>query len=288
LKKRLFTHTFAAALLAGSLAAASPDLERARALYQHTDYAAALGVLSPMAQKDAEVRQMMGLCYYMQADYKKASEQFEKAVALNPGNSDYHMWLARAQGRRAESASFVMAPVLAVKAREQFERAVELNPRNLEAMSDLFEYYVEAPGFLGGGLDKAAALAARIGALNPAEGHAAQARLAEKQKQYQAAEAQLREAAALSPGQVGRLIDLAKFLAKTGRFEESERTLREAETVAPTAPRLLFERASIYIREGRNLEAARDLLRKYLQAPLTPDDPPRDEALRLLKTATAG
>jgi Flp pilus assembly protein TadD len=288
LKKRLFTPVFAAALLAGSLGAAPSDMERARALYQRADYAAALELLSSTAPKTAAVYQLMGLCYYQQADAKKASEQFERAVNLEPANPDYHLWFGRALGRRAETSSFITAPGLASKAREQFERAVELSPRNTEAMSDLFEFYVEAPGILGGGLDKAAALAEKMGQVNPAEYHWAQARLAEKRKQYQAAEEQLRQAAALAPRQVGRLVDLAKFLAKTGRFDESERTLRQAETVAPDAPRLMFERASIYIQAGRNIPAARDLLKKYLQAPLTPNDPSRDEALRLLKTASAG
>jgi hypothetical protein len=36
---------------------------------------------------------------------------------------------------------------------------VQLNPRNMDALSDLFEYYLEAPGFMGGGLDKAAGVA---------------------------------------------------------------------------------------------------------------------------------
>ena len=52
-----------------------------------------------------------------------------------------------------------MAPGHASKAHRYFEKAVELDPKNLEAMNDLFEYYLEAPGFLGGGFDKAQALA---------------------------------------------------------------------------------------------------------------------------------
>ena len=66
------------------------------------------------------------------------------------------------------------------KGHEFFERAVELDPRNGEAFNDLFDYYLQAPGILGGGYDKAAEVAKRIGQLNPAEGHFAQAQLAEK------------------------------------------------------------------------------------------------------------
>ena len=35
-----------------------------------------------------------------------------------------------------------------------FERAVALDPANREAVGDLFDYYLGAPGFLGGGANK--------------------------------------------------------------------------------------------------------------------------------------
>jgi hypothetical protein len=42
---------------------------------------------------------------------------------------------------------------------------------NLEALADLFEYYLEAPGMVGGGIDKAESAAARIRRLNEVQGH---------------------------------------------------------------------------------------------------------------------
>jgi cytochrome c-type biogenesis protein CcmH/NrfG len=86
---------------------------------------------------------------------------------------------------------------------------------------------------------------------------------------------------------VGRVVDLAKFLAKQGRWEESEATFRKARQLAPDSPQVLFEQASAYIRAGRNLEEARQLLKRYLTVPLTPDDPSRREAEQLLKQASA-
>jgi tetratricopeptide (TPR) repeat protein len=228
----------------------------------------------------------MGQCQYMQGDSKRASELFLKVVQLEPASSDNHMWLARAYGRRAETSSFFTAPGFATKARENFEKAVQLNPRNMEAMSDLFEYYLDAPGFLGGGLDRAAALAKKMGEINPAEYHWGQARLAEKRKEYQTAEQHLRSAADLAPRQIGRVIDLARFLAKAGRFQESEEAFQRAEKIDPNSPKLLFARAITYIHSGRNLEVARALLKRYLESSLTPDDPPRSQAEELLKAAS--
>jgi len=274
-------------LLALCAALPAAQLEQARALYQRTDYNAALKLLDAVPVQDGPVLLLTGQCYFMQGEFKKAADVFQKAVEARPNESAYYNWLGRALGRRAETSSFLTAPALASKARNAFERAVELAPTNIEAMSDLLEYYIDAPGIMGGGLDKAEALARRMAALNTAEGHWALAEVARKRKESGAAEEQLRRAVELAPQQVGRFIDLAKFLSRAGRFQESEETFRRADAVAPNAPKLLFARAQVYIESGRNIDAARDLLRRYLEAPLTPDDPPRSEALRLLKKAAS-
>jgi cytochrome c-type biogenesis protein CcmH/NrfG len=84
---------------------------------------------------------------------------------------------------------------------------------------------------------------------------------------------------------VGRALDLAKFLSGQGRIEESEQTFRAAEKIAPGNPRLLYARAETYIKSGRNIETARSLLKRYLAEPLSPDDPPRQDAEKLLRQA---
>jgi len=259
------------------------DLRQAETLYQHTDYEGALAVLKKVSSPDAQTFALMGRSSFMQGDFKKATEYLQKAVAMDPRNSDYMMWLGRTWGRRAETASPFIAPINAAHARDCFQKAVALDPRNKEALGDLFDYYLEAPGFLGGGMDKAAAVATQIEQLDPAEGHFAQAQLARKRQAYGEVEAQLRRAMELAPRQVGRVFDLAKFLARQGRVQESEAVLARADKIAPGNPRILYERASIYVETHRNLPEARELLKQYLQSNLTADDPPRQDAERLLK-----
>lgn len=260
------------------------ELERARQLYDRTQYQEVIRLLEPVAAQNPEAQELIGRAWFMLADYKKAAEWFEKAVAARPNESDYHHWLGKAYGRRAETSNPFLAPVLANKARQCFEKAVELNPKNLEAVNDLFSYYLEAPGFLGGGLDKAEKLAAtHIQPVDPVEYHYAMAQIAEKRKEFKTAEFHFRQAFQMAPKSVGRAIDLARFLANHGRTQESEAILAQAETIAPNHPRLLFERANTYIKAKKNLQVAKALLEQYLKSPLTPDDPPRAEAERLLK-----
>lgn len=267
------------------VSAAGLGVEEARNLYHLSEFDRSLKILYSLPQKDAEVWGLIGKSHYGQADFKKATEALEKAVAMNPGSSDLTLWLGRAYGRRAETSSVFTAPGYASKTRQYFEKATNLDPNNLEAQSDLLEYYLEAPGFLGGGLDKAAAVAAQIARINPSEGYWAQAKLAEKRKEYGTAEAHLRAAIAAAPQQVGRLLDLARLLTRQGRVQEADQSLAKAEKIAPNSPKVLFTKAELYVKSKRNLEEAKQLLRHYLSLTLTPDDPPKADAEKLLKQA---
>lgn len=261
------------------------DTQKAASLYARTEYQSALTLLQSVKTPDAAQLALMGECHMMLGDLKKATQDLQKATALEPRNSDYVLWLGRVWGRRAETASPLVAPGNAAKAREYFEAALALDPKNRDAMGDLFDYYLDAPGFLGGGLDKAEALAHRIEAMDPPEGHFLLAEVARKRKQPGDVERELRLAVKMAPTQVGHVIALARFLARESRLKESDALLAQAERVAPGSPRVIYGKASIFIESHRNLDEAKALLTRYLQAPLTPDDPPRSAAEKLLKTA---
>ena len=85
------------------LAASPAELEHARKLYRYTDYSGSLQVLAAIQPKDGPVYALTGQNLYMQGEYKKATESLEKALAAEPNNSDYALWLGRAYGRRAET-----------------------------------------------------------------------------------------------------------------------------------------------------------------------------------------
>jgi cytochrome c-type biogenesis protein CcmH/NrfG len=264
------------------------DLEQARKFYDLTEFEESLKVLHALPQRDAAVYELLGRNYFMTGDFKKATDALEKAVAAEPRNSDYVLWLGRAYGRRAETSNPFSSMGHASKARQYFERSVELNPRNIEALNDLLEYYMEAPGFLGGGMEKAKAVVARISQADPGEGYWAQSVLDEKHKELGTAEEHLRRALELNPQKVGRFIDLARLLAKQGRFQEADQNFARAEQIAPENPKLMYVRAEVYIKSGRNLELARNLLKRYLTARITPEDPPKSDAQKLLKQIEGG
>ncbi|MBI2815323.1 MAG: tetratricopeptide repeat protein [Acidobacteria bacterium] len=274
---------FSSLLLLCASTGGADDRALARDLYQKTQYKEVLRLLETGKENDPSTYELIGKAHYHLRDYKKATQAFEKAVAADPVNSNYHDWLGKAYGRRAETSSFVTAWAYAGKCRRYFERAIELNPANIEAIDDLFEYQINAPSIVGGGLEKAAQTAELVRDLNPAKYHELQARLADKQKDFPREESHLRKALELAPRQLGRILDLAEFLARRKRFPESEAMFNRAKEVAPDNAELKFERAKTLIESGRNRDEASKLLQEYLNTALTPDDPPRAEAEELLR-----
>jgi cytochrome c-type biogenesis protein CcmH/NrfG len=84
---------------------------------------------------------------------------------------------------------------------------------------------------------------------------------------------------------VGRLIDLAKLFTRQGKVKEADQSIAKAESIAPNSPQVIFAKAEIYVKSKRNLDVARQLLKQYMSLTLTPDDPSKADAEKLLKAA---
>ena len=108
---------------------------------------------------------------------KKPSRSRPTTVSIISG------WDASTARRRIAPA-FLKAAGLAKKVRTEFERAVEFAPNNWEARTDLAEFYLEAPGIVGGGKDKARAQADLLAAAESSHGALGEgAHRQEKQRQ---------------------------------------------------------------------------------------------------------
>ena len=232
--------------------------------------AAAAAVADPLAG---------GKTAYAKGEYGRAIEEFQKAVQENQGDANAHLWLARALGRKAENVNRLHAAFLVGHIRREFERAVELDPQNLEARADLLEFYLEAPGAFGGGMDKARAEAEALRKLSAAEGHWAAARIAEKRKDYGRAEQELLAAAAAEPQRTGFYRDLGHFYHRRGRWAEMENAFRKAGD-----PKADFYLAAAYLDQGRNLEEAERLVKAFLAGPepARGEEPTRAQGHQLL------
>ena len=219
---------------------------------------------------DAASYNMLCRAYYAVEDWDRSISACEKAVALSPDNSDYRLWLGRAYGEKADRVNLFSAASLAKKLRTQFEAAVKLNPNNVEARSDLAEFYIDAPAIIGGGLDKARGQANALMNIAPAKSHYVNGRIAEKNKDQGTAEREYRAAIDASHGQATDWVNLALFYRHVGQFERMENALNEA-VKAPGSNDVMVESAEVLARSGRNLPGAVNLVRRYLHSG-TPSD----------------
>jgi tetratricopeptide (TPR) repeat protein len=237
------------------------------------------------APKDAESYNLLCRAYFALADWDKGISACEKAVSFDPDNAQYHLWLGRVYGEKADHAGFLTAAGLAKKVRNEFETAVRLNPDSAEARTDLAEFYLEAPGIVGGGRDKAEAQAQKIATMDPVRAGWVKARLAEKNKDLDSAENQYRAAIAASHGAALAWLNLAYFYRHTGHLDSMEDAIQHAAAAPMDQPEVLMESANMLLRAKRDLPLATQLLRRYLSPSLTVEAAPAFKAHYLLGTA---
>jgi tetratricopeptide (TPR) repeat protein len=217
---------------------------------------------------DAESHNLLCRASFILEEWDRGIPDCERARNLDPEKSLYELWLGRIYGEKASRTGFLSAAGMAKKVRVAFERAVELDPQSWEARTDLAEFYLEAPGIVGGGKEKARQQADAIMPLNPAMSHWIAARIAEKNKDSATAELEYRAAIAVSHSAVREWVDLAIFLRHAGRIDEMEQALRHLESGPVDRPESLMDGASLLLRTGRDPSLAVSLLRRYLSSPV--------------------
>src|SRR5882724_1417501 len=234
---------------------------------------------------DGESYNLLCRAYFSMGDWDRGISACEKAVALDPNNSRYHMWLGRIYGEKADQVIFFKAAALAGKVRDEFETAVRLDPKNVDARSDLGEFYLEAPGIVGGGRDKAEVQAKALAALAPAKAHYLNGRLAEKKKELETAEREYRAAIEASRGSALTWFNLALFYRHQQRWDDMEGAINHAVSAQLDRPEILMESGEVLLRSGRNFPAAVQFLRRYLALNSKVEEAPAFKAHYLLGTA---
>jgi tetratricopeptide (TPR) repeat protein len=213
---------------------------------------------------DAESFNLLCRAYYALEDWDRAESACKKAVSLDPNTSRYHRWLGRVYGEKANRANFLSAAGLAGKVRDEFQRAVDLDQADTNARIDLAEYFLEAPGIVGGGQDKARTQAKTIGTLDPAMEHWVYARIAEKNRDAATAEREYHQVISLSKGDAEAWLNMALFLRRQKRYDDMEQAIVKASQAAMLKPEVLVDAAQTLFHAGRAFPFAIELLQRYL------------------------
>ena len=259
---------------------AKSGLMEANAALQAGEADKALVLLYSLPQPQAASAQAHNLrcrVFFALEQWDSAASECEQAVNLDGQTSDYHMWLGRALGEKADRASFVTAYGLAKRTRAEFELAVQLNPRNAEALADLGEFYTSAPGVVGGGISKAQAVAAQLDKIDPPRAHELRGRIAAENKDCDGAEREFKQAIAVSPHPAFQWTTLASFYRKRERWNDMESALNctmEAVERDRHAGVALYNGASLLIKTRRNPALAAKMLEAYLASPAKTEEAP--------------
>jgi tetratricopeptide (TPR) repeat protein len=215
---------------------------------------------------DALAHNLLCRAYFSLGDWDRGVSDCEKAVTLAPDNSQFHLWLGRIYGEKADKASFLTAAGLARRVAREFEAAVHLNPRSIDARTDLAEFYLEAPGIVGGGRDKAEQQASQLQGLDPAKAHWVNARIAEKKKEFPQAESEYRAAIDASHSSASSWLNLGLFYKHRERWNDMEQALSRVRTAPMDRPDALVDAAEILLHTQHNIPEAVQLLRAYLNS----------------------
>jgi tetratricopeptide (TPR) repeat protein len=253
---------------------ASGEAQRA---FSGGEYARAAGLLKAAIEKDprdAALRHWLGRCQYELRQYDEAARSAEGAVAIDPGRSEYHLWLGRALGGRAERAGWLSAFGLARRVGTEFEQAVRLDPHNVRAQRDLIEFYGRAPGIVGGGQAKAWRQAEALAGIDPLEARLARAELWRDQAKLDRAEAEYRLVLEGHPARPGPCLEAADFYEQRRDGARMSEAVEAAAAADRADPQLAYyEGVAAFLLGGRDADAER-LLAMYLDTvPLRSDHP---------------
>jgi tetratricopeptide (TPR) repeat protein len=191
--------------------------------------------------------------------------QMERAVALDPGNWEYHMWLGHAYVRQIGTVNFMRKAFVGRRMGSEYNRAVELAPENVDAAEARLEFFLEAPGMVGGGLDKAQAEARRIAGLNPYRGGFAQARISEHEKQYPKTDSAYRALILAYPDSSAPVASLATMYQTTGRYADAFAIVDARLTRCPDDTSSIYQLGRIASVSGQELDRGEAALRRYLE-----------------------
>lgn len=270
---------------------AAGELNAARELFAARNYPEAQSAYQRLAQVDPEnfeVQFQLGELALRRNDPATAVVHLEQAARIDPRSARAQKRLGDALGTVAVSAPLLSKFGHAKKTVAAYERAVALDPSYISGREALFEYYRQAPGFVGGGLDKAAEQAAQIKALDATRGRIAFATLYVGEKKYAEALAQFDEVLATNPDDYMSLYQVGRLAALTGQhMDRGLAALRRCLGLNPPPAPETPSHAMVQWRLGTLLEKTGDTAgaRAAYSAALVvePDHASAAEALRRLQ-----
>ena len=215
----------------------------------------------------------MGRVYAAMDKSGDAAAWFEKAIKANDKVSAHHLWLGNSLGDQAQHANKLKLPFLARRVKSEFEKAVELDPTSIEGRHGLIQFYSQAPGVMGGSLDKAKEQAREIEKVNPMHGHFEMAQLLEfKDKDLVGAEREYTAAVNALPDSTFGYNQIGAFYRRQKKYAEGVAVYERLLKARPDAITARLNIAYNLALSGQNLDRGEREVQQWLATP--PKDAP--------------
>jgi tetratricopeptide (TPR) repeat protein len=188
-------------------------------------------------KKDPEAHYYLSVSLSRQGKFDDAQDAIEEAIDLNENVSKYHLMRGNILGQKAMNANVISQGFLAPKIKNAFLRASELDPSNVATRIALFNYYVVAPGIMGGSGEKAMEQANVIVQLNPYRGYLLLANYYVRMKNDTAeAEKQIKKAIAFKPDTGDGYKQLGYIYLNQKRFADAYHQMKKYIDLEPKNP----------------------------------------------------
>lgn len=201
-------------------------------------------------------------------------EAHEKALEwqeAKPENAEAAFWVGGTAGQLAMSSGMFSAMGYAKTSRKALESAVALDPENLRAQYMLMQFYVMAPGMMGGDKDEARKIAERIGQESPVEGLRAKGQLLASDKDMDGWLRENRAALSLEPAHPDALGGAVGYLLSKSDFAAAKALLDAAKAADATHPVVRYQFVKWAAMSGQELEPALAEVDSLIALPVYPD-----------------
>ena len=206
-------------------------IEQAKTFFEQKKYDRVKTVLAAVDKEDpgfADAQYYLGRAAYEEKEYSDAADLFKEAIDANDKVADYYHWLGNAYRNRALTSNPLVGAMLAPKIRKAWEAAASLDVKNIDVRVSLIGYYTQAPGIMGGSIDKAKSMADQLVTLNPAIGYREMGEIAMVEKDYEKALVLFGDALKENPDDYSSIYQFGKASALTGiNMDRGEECLRK-------------------------------------------------------------
>ncbi len=244
--------------------AGQSKIDQAKKLFEDRKYEESKKLLSPIDDDDrdyAAAQYYLGRIAYAKKEYDDAAEYFEEATEANDKVADYFNWLGNTYGTIAGDANPLRQGMLAPKMKSAWEKAIALDSKNLDARTSLIQYYLQAPGILGGSVEKAIEVAGQVLKLKPAEGHRQLGNIYMHEKKTTEAEKEFILMAKTDPAYASAL---ANFYTGQKQYDKAFQLFEEAIQKTPADFLAIYQYGRTSAVSGQRLEKGEEYLKKYL------------------------